>query len=115
MSNLDQQETPNFDPVGAARDVAYGALGGICEIAARNKPGVGRCVEVISGKHKGKVGIVFWHGKDHFKNNHRYMNDLQACVADAAGIHGFRVGVKTEEEKFFVAADNVKIIRSEIK
>jgi hypothetical protein len=104
------QETPNFDPIGAARDAAYKSLRGICDIAAKDKPGIGRRVEIINGKHKGKIGIVFWHGKDRFKYDRRYMTDLSACVADARGIYGFRVGVQTESEKFFVAADKVKII-----
>lgn len=73
MSNFDQQETPSFDPIGAARDEAYKSLGGICEIASKDKPRVGLTVEVLRGKNKGKVGIVFWHGRNHFdRYPHRY-------------------------------------------
>ena len=93
------------------REAVYKALPGIMEIASRDCPSIGLTVEVLQGKHRGKTGVVFWHGRNpYIRFPHQFHTDLQAAVSDASGIHGFRIGIKTEEEKFFVDADKVKII-----
>ena len=104
---LAEQETPSFDPIGAAKDrFCKESLPGLMEIAARDKPGIGCCVKVLRGKHAGKLGEVFWHGPaPHF---YVHMSDMEDAMRQARGIYGFRVGVKTESEKFFVDAENVE-------
>ena len=109
MDEMEKQETPGFDPIGAARDkFIKNSLPGLMELAAKERPGVGTTVKVLHGKHKDKVGLVFWHGpKPHF---YSHMDDLSDCMRQARGIYGFRVGIKTESEKFFVDADSVSVV-----
>jgi len=110
VNEMDKRETPGFDPVGAAREnFIKTSLPGLMELAAKERPGVGTTVKVLHGKHKNKVGVVFWHGpQPHF---YSHMDDLSDCMRQARGVYGFRVGIKTEAEKFFVDADNVEICR----
>ena len=73
------------------------------------RPFVGRTVKVASGrKHKGKVGVVFWHGRDTFSDAFRYGDSYQHAAMEVMGRYGYRVGIKDYEgNKFFVPADNV--------
>ena len=110
---MNQQETPGFDPIGAARDRAYAALPGICATLAEERPARGVRVEVTKGrKYKGACGIVFWHGEDRFSRAGRYCDSLADALRRARGVYGYRIGVVTESgERFFVPADYVRILR----
>tara|TARA_R100001244_G_scaffold111337_1_gene82354 strand:+ start:283 stop:597 length:315 start_codon:yes stop_codon:yes gene_type:complete len=72
-------------------------------------PSNGKRVEVKKGKHKGKIGIVFWHGKDRFKYSSRYDSSVSKWTKNLSGISGFRCGVDSEGDKFFVSAEDVEI------
>jgi hypothetical protein len=77
-----------------------------------DRPSVGRMVRVTGGKkHLGKEGKVFWHGKDKYSDAYRYGSPAQWHFRDAAGRYGWRVGVDTGAEKFFISADKVEIVK----
>lgn len=99
--DINQQESPGFDPHGARRDRAMSALPDI--IKSANVPAKGSRVEIIQGrKHKGKIGTVFYRGRDQFRPRSCYGSDLQRTMSDALG-HNDRIGVITDDgEKFFV-------------
>lgn len=69
-------------------------------------PRVGRTVKITQGKHKGIVGVVFWHGEDRYSTAGRYGSDIQLCLRDARGRDGFRIGVRAKDgSKVFCCAD----------
>jgi hypothetical protein len=110
---ITEQETPNYDPLGASKDRAWQAIGEIAKNVSAQRPDKGKRVEVISGrKHLGKIGVVFWHGRNPFDRfPHRYHTSIQAAMSDAIGIHGFRIGIRTDAgEKFFTEAQRVKVL-----
>lgn len=110
-SLLEQQETPGFDPIGAAKDNAWKALNEIAQEQFKLRPSVGKSVRVIGGrKHKGKEGIVFWHGRNPYERTSRSGSDLGRAMIDARGTHGFRCGVRTETEKFFIDAKHLEVL-----
>jgi hypothetical protein len=75
------------------------------------RPSVGKIVKVVEGrKHLGKQGKVFWHGIDKYSDAWRYGSDAQHHLHDLCGRYGYRVGVETETEKFFVPANKVEVI-----
>lgn len=79
--------------------------------AGKDKPGKGKTVKIIHGKHQGKTGIVFWHGRDRFDHSDRYFNTYQNWLHDAAGRIGYRIGVRTDTgEEFFTKAEYAEII-----
>lgn len=78
---------------------------------ALNCPSVGKTVCVTGGKkHLGKRGKVCWHGLDQYSTAYRYGSPAQCHYNDAAGRYGWRVGVDTGTEKFFIAADQVEVV-----
>ncbi len=77
-----------------------------------NRPSVGKHVVVTSGKHVGKSGIVVWHGRNKFERDY-YATPAQLHLRDIVGRSGFRVGIKTENETFYVDANKVDVIRNE--
>lgn len=78
---------------------------------AVDRPSKGKRVRVTSGTHKGKEGVVTWHGKDKFASE-RYYTDALLVAREMFGTSGFRCRVSTEEEAFFVNADKVEIIHN---
>lgn len=81
----------------------------------KDRPSVGKKVLVTSGKHKGKVGRVFWHGRNPHSDAWRYGGEAEHHFRDAAGKYGFRVGIRIfiddeEIDKFFVDANKVDVI-----
>jgi hypothetical protein len=104
---IEQQESPNFDPVGSARDSAFSALPGIQERLNRDIPQRGQRVIVQSGKRAGAEGAVFWIGE---KRGQEYKRKSWALVDHLRTVHSFRLGIMTDEgEKIFVDADRVRI------
>lgn len=82
----------------------------LADSAAAQRPGVGKTVTVVSGKHAGKTGKVFWHGRDKFERNY-YQSDAQLLLRQINGRNGFRVGILTDSgERFFVKGDNVTVL-----
>ena len=81
---------------------------------SRERPFKGAGVRIFKGrKHKGKEGIVFWHGLDKFANTFRYGSPNSQALAEVQGRHGYRVGIETEDgEKFFVPAEYTTILHS---
>jgi hypothetical protein len=112
--NINSQETPNFDPVGAARDMAWKDVGEIVNrVYEKECPYVGRHVRIDKGrKHKGECGIVTWHGRDRFDRDYgRYGNAMSDAIHDARGRDGFRVRIKLDSgENVFINADYITII-----
>jgi len=109
---INGQETPGFDPIGAARDRAWVAIGEMAKgDLALKRPSVGKGVKVIGGrKHKGKTGVVFWHGIDQHAQPFRYGSDMQHVMRQARGRNFYRCGIKTESgEKFFLPAEHVRV------
>lgn len=107
-----QQETPSFDPIGAARDGAWRAIGEIAQGLAASRPDKGKLVTVIGGrKHKGKRGLVVWHGVDRYSCASRYDgNSMQAAMRQARGVYGYRVGVSVDgAPAVFVSADYLAV------
>jgi len=92
-------------------DGAISALGDIMGSASDESPRKGRQVTILRGKHKGKSGIVFWHGKDQFARVSRYDgNWMQQSMTAAIGRSDYRIGVQTESgEKFFTNADYAQV------
>lgn len=107
------QETPSFDPIGVAKDAAWRAVGDIASNFANERPDKGKKVIVIGGrKHKGKAGVVFWHGPDFKPYRNRYCTDIQRAMRDARGRDGFRVGIiSNNNERFFCPANQVQIVK----
>lgn len=94
--------------------VDYKAISGPLAIAANDKPAVGRLVTVERGKHKGKTGIVTWHGKDGYSDAFRYCNGYQAAMREARGRHGYRVQILANTgETFFTKAEYAAIAKAE--
>lgn len=85
---------------------------GLADDCAKTRPSKGKRVRVTSGKHKGKEGIVTWHGRDQFADN-RYQTDAQLMLRDFMGTWGFRCRISTASESFFVKAEKVEIIHDE--
>lgn len=104
-------ESPSWDPHGARKDNAWKALASIASDVAKGAPTVGKRVTIVDGrKHKGKTGVVFWHGADKFTGR-TYGDAMQKCLRDAMGKYGFRCGIQSDSgEKFFVPADYCDII-----
>ncbi len=73
------------------------------------RPSKGKRVRVTSGKHKGKEGLVTWHGRDKYYST-RYQTTAQLWLRDFMGTHGYRCRIQTATESFFVAAEKVEII-----
>jgi len=90
-----------------------GAWQGLADDCAKTRPSKGKRVRVTSGKHKGKEGIVTWHGRDQFADT-RYQTDAQLMLRDFMGTWGFRCRISTASESFFVKAEKVEIIPDEI-
>lgn len=67
----------------------------------------GAHVVVTCGKNYGKQGVVFWHGRDKFAGR-EYGGEWSLAVRDMIGKSGFRAGINTGTEKFFVNADNLE-------
>ncbi len=84
----------------------------IIEKTEPNCPSVGKTVRVSeSKKHLGKVGKVFWHGVDKFDTTLRYCDTYQLWLRQAIGRGGYRIGIDTGTEKFFISADKVEVIQ----
>lgn len=86
-------------------DPAYAGLQEAINVACERSPRVGKRVTIYHGKHRGKSGIVFWHGKNKHKRDHS-SNWMQAGLREAIGTTGYRIGVQTDGgEKFFTSAE----------
>lgn len=96
---------------GERRARAWSAMVGFSAKLSEKKPSKGKRVLVVEGrKHKGKIGVVFWHGRDQYAGR-QYGDSFQKAASDATGKWGFRVGVKTDTgEKFFIGAERVQIV-----
>ena len=83
------------------------AIRGLYAQANREKPAVGRTVGIIRGKHRGKHGKVFWHGKDRYDTSDRYRTNWVADGLNAAfGRHGYRIGIETDDgDRIFTRAE----------
>lgn len=89
---------------------AWEALREVAPLIAAARPCVGRVVQVRSGKRRGVIGTVTWHGTDRFTHAFRYGDEMSRHFTDIAGAHGFRVRVQPNEgEAFFVAAEKVMV------
>lgn len=110
-----EQETPGYDPIGAARDKAAEALGGMMADVSKTRPSVGRRVRVVGGrKYRGREGQVFWHGQGFDPSAGRYGNVFSDALRQAAGRYGYRVGVRCDDgSKFFVDANQVIIVEGQ--
>lgn len=109
---LMEQETPGYDPVGAARDAAWAAMPAICEKASVDAPRVGRRVRVVRGKKSvGVVGVVVWHGADRFQST-RYGTAFSDALRASRGREGYRVGIRSDSggPTVFVRADYVELV-----
>ena len=74
------------------------------------RPSVGKRVRVSSGKFRGRVGIVRWHGPDKYARDY-YRTPAQLDLRDLRGRDGFRVRVESDDgESFFAGADQVEVI-----
>ena len=82
---------------------------GLGKFLEEDCPSKGKRVEVTKGKHKGKTGIVFWHGKDRFKYTNQFDTPVTEWAGNLMGISGFRCGVDSEGDKFFVSSEDVEI------
>ena len=67
---------------------------------SRSAPFCGRTVKV-----RGKVGKVFWHGRDQYSHAFRYGDSATIHLRECMGRSGYRIGVETDEGKIFVKAD----------
>jgi hypothetical protein len=104
-------ESPSWDPHGAQKDNAWKALAEIAGEAFKKAPKKGKRVKIVGGrKHKGKEGVVFWHGRDPFEGR-RYGSEMQQVLSNAIGMFGFRSGIQTDDgEKFFVPSEYCEVI-----
>lgn len=93
-------------------DGARDAFRGMTATVSAEAPRVGRRVEIHRGKHRGKVGVVFWHGEDNFSAAWRYdANVLVATMRQARGKYGYRIGVETDAGgRFFCSADYAEVV-----
>lgn len=110
---INAQETPGYDPIGAARDEVWKSIGGIAADLAAERPSVGRKVQVQArGKHYGNEGVVFWHGENRFTPYaHRHENAMSGTLRQAEGKFGYRVGVRCDDgSKFFIDAHKVIVL-----
>ena len=68
-------------------------------------PRKGTRVNIVRGKHKGKSGIVFWHGTDKYA----YVvgrTAIQDTMREIIGKYGYRIGVRTDDgKKIFTSAE----------
>lgn len=81
----------------------------LADSLASQYPSVGKHVRVVNGKYTGQHGIVFYHGHDKFYDTH-YKSNAQLHLIDMIGRTGFRVGIKSDHNKFFTSADDVEVI-----
>jgi hypothetical protein len=87
------------------KDRAWNAMRTLSKKIVADSPREGKLVEIFKGKHKGKVGVVFWHGRDKFSTS-QYQTSIQSAMSESKGTFGFRIGVKTSGgEKFFTKAE----------
>lgn len=88
---------------------AWQALADTCKAQF---PSVGKSVKIVDGrKHKGKMGIVTWHGVNKFVSR-QYWTDAQYHLRDMQGRYGFSVRIKTVTgETFFVPAEYTEVIQ----
>lgn len=79
----------------------------IANEASAQRPSVGKSVEIVKGrKHKGKSGIVVWHGVNQFSDAFRYCDSARLALAEINGREGYSVKVKMEDgNTFFVPAE----------
>lgn len=82
---------------------------------AEKAPIKGRRVAVNRGKHKGKSGVVFFHGEDRYSDAGRYCaSSMQDAMRRAGGQYGFRVGIETDDgDRFFCCADYVEVVSND--
>lgn len=79
----------------------------ICDKAEANRPSAGKTVKVVSGKHRGTIGLVTWHGRDKFASG-RYQSDLDSVV----GREGWRIKITTEDgASFFANAEYAEVVK----
>lgn len=79
----------------------------IVMVDPEKRPSREKRVKVLHGKHKGKIGLVTWHGPSGF--GHRKHKDI--WVAHAIGREGYRVKIRTQyNEEFYVDAEKVEVI-----
>ncbi len=71
---------------------------------SRSAPFCGRTVKV-----KGKVGKVFWHGRDRYSQAFRYGDSASLHLRECMGRSGYRIGVETAEGKIFAKADEATV------
>lgn len=65
---------------------------------SKDAPTVGRRVSIDRGKHKGKSGVVLWHGRDAYKNPGRYeANWMVSSMRAARGKTFYRIRVRFDD------------------
>lgn len=70
----------------------------------------GRIVQTRDKKHFGKIGRVFYHGRDRFSKSERYGDSAVQHLRECGGRCGYRIGIETREgEKFFISAAAVLV------
>lgn len=73
-----------------------------------DKPEVGCTIKVLTGKHKGKLGIVQKHIRSRFENPYRYGNEMSHHMTDARGREGYCILIKQGDGgTFWTKANNV--------
>lgn len=106
------QETPNYDPIGAARDAAFAALPGIQERLNRDIPQKGQFVVVFAGRSAGAFGRVFWIGRKREFGRGLYRERSWALVDHLVTVYQIRIGIETSDGSIaFVDADKVQVVR----
>lgn len=85
---------------GTGMSFDLNAIAPVLMEVSRSAPIKGRTV-----KAQGKVGKVFWHGRDRYSFAFRYGGEATAHLRECAGRYGYRIGVETEEGRIFVKAD----------
>ena len=92
------------------QNVPWNSVKSLCLDASKDSPRPGKLVHVARGKHRGKSGLVTWHGPDKFYDRHRYGSALSNILSDSIGIHGFRVRIQPDSGKaFFTACENLRV------
>ena len=115
MSLLDEQETPSYDPIGAARDEAMKCVPDIQERLLRGLPKKGDRVVVTDGKSAGLFGEVYWVGERIRYGADRYSDKY---CSNGLGIifkhiFDYRVGIRTAEGvKLFIDAEKVQVVEA---
>ena len=91
------------------QNVPWDSMKGLCTDASQTSPRPGKRVNIVRGKHKGKVGVVTWHGENKFYDRTRYGSALSHMLGEAIGLHGFRVRIQPDDdsEAFFTNAENL--------